>query len=150
MAHPYSVPSGIRLNDCIFSEPVALAGWIPHQFAGISAIFVRDPSWAPKPFRPLCFNEFGNNAPPSAWLDNYDVVLRAAQGKELLISVCAIPFSTTAQRRVVRDELIWAYNPICQADAQHTRSASEPQPLPEPAIAQRHPIGFVPDCKATG
>jgi hypothetical protein len=103
---------------------------------------VRDPNWAPKPFRPLCFNEFGNNAPPSAWTDNYGDVLRAAQGKELLVSVCPIPFSTTAQRRAVRDELIWAYNPICQT--------SQAQPLREPAKAPRRPIGFMPDCEAAG
>jgi hypothetical protein len=142
MATLHSVPSGIRLNDCIFSEPVALVGWTPPQFAGISAIFVRDPNWAPKPFRPLCFNEFGNNAPPSAWMDNYGDILRAAQGKELLVSVCPIPFSTTAQRRAVRDELIWAYNPLCQT--------SQAQPLREPAKAPRRPIGFIPDCEAAG
>jgi hypothetical protein len=152
MFQPYSTPSGIRLNDCLFSEPVALAGWTPPQFAGISAVFVRDPNWAPKPFQPLCFSEFGNNAPHSAWLDNYDELLRAAQGRELLVAVCPIPFSTTAQRRAVRDELISAYNPVCQSPT-HSRPAVQPsqaQPLREPARTQRRPIGFMPDCKPAG
>jgi hypothetical protein len=149
----------IRLNDCLFSEPVQLEGWAPPRHAGLFAIFINDPHWAPQPYQPLCVGEFGNNAPLSALLGNYDELLAAANGKKLLISVCSMPFSTTAQRVAVRDELASAYNPVCQPEkhadrnrivspniAQHLR---ETEPVREKELLQEKPrrrIGFMPDC----
>jgi hypothetical protein len=165
----YLPVAGIRLNDCLFTEPMPLVGWNPPQFAGISAIFVHDPNWAPKPFQPLYFGEYGNNAPLSAWLTNYHELLHAAQGKELLVSVCPMPFSTTTQRRSVRDELIWAYNPISQpvhmrlpasqaprhsTETERQRHENEAQlaaMLADTNAAQRKSarrrIGFMPECE---
>jgi hypothetical protein len=150
----------IRLNDCLFSEPVHFAGFTLPRHAGLFAVFINDPHWAPKPFQPLCLGEFGNNAPVSALLGNYDELLAAANGKTLLISVCPMPFSTTAQRAAIRDELAWAYNPVCQAEKSldRNRVASpniaqhllENEPRREKELLQEKPprrrIGFMPDC----
>jgi hypothetical protein len=151
----YPATSGIRLNDCLFSEPIPLVGWTAPQFAGISAIFIYDPNWAPRPFQPLYFGEFGNNAPLSAWLVNYQELLNAARGKELCVSICPMPFSTTAQRRVVRDELIWAYNPICQPGHMRIPASQAPQHLTLATMAvdakpARRRIGFMPECEPAG
>jgi hypothetical protein len=155
--NPYLLASGIRLNDCLFTEPVDLPGWRPPQYAGLFAVFVHDTSWAPKPLQPLCFGEFGNNAPRIALLCNYNELAGAANGRKLMIAVCPMPYSTTVQRRSVRDELIWAYNPACQGEG-HTLSpganAFKPyEALPSPTQPQgeqqrepRRRIGFMPDC----
>jgi len=123
-------------------------GWTSPQFAGLSAILVRDPNWAPKPYQPLYFAEFGNNAPLSAWLNNYGELLTAARGKELLIAVCPMPFLTTAQRRALRDELIWAYNPICQTGpSHHQHEVQVAQLLNDHPPKPRRRIGFMPECE---
>jgi hypothetical protein len=111
-----SIVPGIRFNDCMFSEPIAVAGWIPPRWAGLFAILVNDPNWAPKALRPLYFGEFGNNSPLAALGLDYPHLLAAAQGKTLLVAVLPMPFSTTAQRRDLRNELVGAYNPECQHD----------------------------------
>jgi len=115
------MPTGIRFNDAMFSDPVQLAGWMPPKFAGLFGILLEDPNWAPKHFQPLYFGEFGNNASVAALVD-FGRLLTAANGRTLLIAILPMPFSTTAQRRTLRDELIWAYNPVCQTD----RNAAPP------------------------
>lgn len=156
--NPYLSASGIRLNDCLFTEPVDFAGWRPPQYAGLFAVFVHDASWAPKPLRPLCFGEFGNNAPRAALLGNYNELLAAANGRKLVIAVCPMPYSTTSQRWAIRDELIWAYNPACQAEGQRLspgaiafkpqETVQLPEPRVEPEKEPRRRIGFMPDCEA--
>lgn len=154
--NPYLSPSGIRLNDCFFSDPVSFTGWTPPHYAGLFAVFVHDTDWAPKPFRPLCFGEFGNNAPLAALMKHYGEWRAAGSGRNLLISVCPIPYSTSAQRMALRNELISAYNPVCQGgsaferhddhNAQLIASLSESQP----GDRQRQPrrrIGFMPECE---
>jgi len=112
----HSDSPGIRFNNCWFSEPVSLAAWDSPKYAGLFVLLVRDPNWAPKPFQPLYFGEFGNNTPLPALLRDYPLVMAAAKGRALYISVLAIPFSTTAQRLELCNELIWAYNPECRTD----------------------------------
>jgi hypothetical protein len=83
-----------------------------------------------------CFGEFGNNAPRTALLGNYNELVGAANGRKLTVAVYPMPYSTTAQRRAVRDELVWAYNPARQ------------ESVPATAEVQREPrrrIGFMPD-----
>jgi hypothetical protein len=95
--------------------------------------------------RPLCFGEFGNTVSRRSLLANYGQLVAAANGKSLLIAVCPMPYSTTAQRRGVRDELIWAYNPSCQDEA--LQSPAEPalaqSAKAEPTRSPRHRIGFI-------
>jgi hypothetical protein len=143
--NPYLSASGIRLNDCLFTEPVDLAGWRPPQYAGILAVFVHDSSWAPRPLKPLCFGEFGNNVSRGALLANYGQLLAAANGKSLLVAVCPMPYSTTTQRWAVRDELVWAYNPSYQAEGQQRHEAM--QASAEPREEPRRRIGFMPECE---
>ncbi len=112
---PNAALSGIRFNDCMFSEPVAVSRWTQPKYAGLFAVLVSDPDWAPKSFRPLHFGEFGNNAPLAALPLDYPRLLATAQGRTLYVAVLPLPFSTTAQRRELRNELLWAYNPECQA-----------------------------------
>ena len=106
------VPQGIRLNDCLFSEPTRLADWKVPKYAGLFVILVKDANWAPKPYQPLYFGEFGNNTPSAPV--NHALLPRGASEGTLFISVLPMPFSTTAQRWVLLNELGWAYNPPWQ------------------------------------
>ena len=106
----YMAAAGIRFNDFVFSEPRPLVETALPKCAGILAILVRDPNWAPKPFQPLCFREFGNNSP-----QNLFAYQPMRWGRtELFVSVLPMPFSSTAQRCEVRNQLVWAYNPVLQ------------------------------------
>jgi hypothetical protein len=132
----YLLAPGIRFNDCVFSEPSRLDGWTPPQCAGLFGIFVADPNWAPKPFQPLYFGEFGNNASASALLADCRSLLSASRGKTLMVSVLPMPFSTTSQRCALRSELIWAYNPPCQAAGAETPRADLARKLED--LEKRH------------
>ncbi|HLI84036.1 MAG TPA: hypothetical protein VKV17_08975 [Bryobacteraceae bacterium] len=101
---------GIRFNDCVFSEPAPLAQWSPPRCACLYTILVADPNWAPKPYQPLYFGEFGNNA-AGQLLEKAREFAASLPGKDLFVAVLPIPFSTTAQRWMLRNELVWAYNP---------------------------------------
>ena len=106
----YLFAAGIRFNDHMFSEPRRLAEWVPPKCAGICVILAGDPNWAPKPLQPLCFCEFGNNA-------DLRRLARMPNMEALFVSGLAMPFSTSAQRSEVRNQLVWAYNPVWQASA---------------------------------
>jgi hypothetical protein len=112
----YLPASGIRFNDCLFSEPTRLSSWTQPKCACLFVVLVNDMNWAPRPMQPLCFGEFGNNSPVDALLRDYNRLLAAAGGKTLMVSVFLMPFSTTTQRWALRNELVWAYNPPCQTD----------------------------------
>ena len=110
---PFFLTPGLRFNDCVFSEPEPFTVWIPPGCGGLIAVLARDPAWAPKPFRPLFFGEFGNDAHRAQELRRW---VHGAQ-HEYYIAVLPLPFSTSAQRRALRDELAAAYNPVCQPAA---------------------------------
>ena len=57
------VPPGIRFNDCLFSEPTRVPELNVPKYAGLFVLLVEDANWAPKPYQPLYFGEFGNNTP---------------------------------------------------------------------------------------
>jgi hypothetical protein len=117
----YLLP-GVRFNDCVFSEPVRLADWTPPTCGGIVVILAHDLNWAPKAFRPLYFTEFGNNS-------GHRLTVPSVRDP-LFVAVLELPYSTTAQRHALRDELIAAYNPACQSTA---------------PVKPRNPIGFAPE-----
>lgn len=162
----YLFSTGVRFNDCIFSEPVRLAEWIAPGSAGILAILARDGNWAPRPFQPLYFSEFGNDARHSPESRG---VPAGPLGAQLYVAVLLMPFSTAQQRTALRNELVSAYNPICQSsrtpstaelahrveelEARHNEQHAqiltlltslyrffEPQP-----VGPRRPIGFLPE-----
>ena len=160
---------GIRFNDCLFTEPTQLASWVPPKYAGLFVILVSDPNWAPKPFQPLYFGEFGNNTQRSLSPADQMRLVTGAGTQALFVSVFAMPFSTTTQRLSVRDQLIGAYNPLSQAEEssfgtnslrrkmdelerRHEEQTTDLHLLlatvnklfePEPP---RRRIGFLPDC----
>jgi hypothetical protein len=105
---------GIRFNDCLFTEPKPLGGWVPPRCAGIFVILMKDGNWAPKPYQALVFGEFGNNAREILSQRDRLRLAEASRAEALLISVLVMPFSTTTQRAAVCNQLIWAYNPVCQ------------------------------------
>ena len=107
------VPSGIRFNDCLFTEPTHLADWKIPKYAGLFVILAKDPNWAPQPYQPLYFGEFGNNTPEVPV--HYALLPRGEGDATLFISVLPMLFSTTAQRWALRNELLWAYNAAWQA-----------------------------------
>jgi hypothetical protein len=133
---PYPLQPGIRFNDCIFTEPTRLDGWTPPKCAGLFGIFVADANWAPKPYQPLYFGEFGNNASAQALLGECRSMFSGMGGRTLMVAVFPLPFSTTSQRHALRSELIHAYNPVCQGD--------EGKETPK----RRQPIGFVVPAEA--
>jgi hypothetical protein len=120
----YLLPAGIRFNDHMFSEPKRLVEWVPPKCAGICVILAEDPNWAPKPLQPLCFCEFGNNA-------DLRRLARMPNMEALFVSALAMPFSTSAQRSEVRNQLVWAYNPVWQASAGSVLQSELSQKLEE-------------------
>lgn len=136
MTHPaHQVGSGIRFNDCIFSEPVSFANWVPPGCPGLFAILTFDPNWAPRPVRPLYFGEFGNNTPAHTLFHQCSRMFSGENGKYLLICVLPMPFTTTTQRCSLRDELVSAYHPMCQS-ASYTPSNDLAQKVDE--LERRH------------
>jgi hypothetical protein len=106
----YVVPPGVRFNDSLFTEPAPLGIWRPTGCAGILAILAPNSQWGPRPFQPLYFGEFGNDALRG-------VNLRAnIQRDDLLMSVLPLPYSTAAQRRALCNDLITSHNPLWQAN----------------------------------
>src|SRR5438034_11811399 len=108
------VPPGIRFNDCLFTEPTRLADWNAPQYAGLFVILAKDPNWAPKPYQPLYFGEFGNNTPEALLPGKHTPFPGIESDTTLFISVLPMPFSTTAQRWALRNELLWSYHPPWQ------------------------------------
>jgi len=45
------------------------------------------------------------------------------RGSDLFIATLPMPFSTTSQRWALRNELLWAYNPMCQGPTPKTPPA---------------------------
>ena len=146
------VASGMRFNDSVFSEPIRLAEWTPPRCAGLFAILIVDSNWAPKPFQPLYFGEFGNNAPRQELLHQQGGILARFPAKDIWVATFPMPFSTLQQRWALRNELVWAYNPISQLDEAKAPPA-ELTPRIRPAAAEpglevmperRRRIGFLP------
>ena len=75
-------------------------------------ILAKDANWAPHPYQPLYFGEFGNNTPEAP--AHYAFLPRGDADATLFVSVLPMPFSTTAQRSVLRNELLCAYNSAWQ------------------------------------
>jgi len=159
------VGPGIRFNDFLFSEPVPLSAWTPPKFAGLFVVLAGDNNWAPRPFQPLYFGEFGNNGLCPAAVGSS----RVAVPEALFISILPLPFSSSAQRLDARNELVWAYNPVYQPAAmplpnelarklaelekRHEEQSTQFRLLlaslnrffePQPEPAHRRPIGFRP------
>jgi hypothetical protein len=76
-------------------------------------ILAKDANWAPRPYQPLYFGEFGNNTPETLLPVNY--AMPGGEGDALCISVLPMPFSTTAQRWELCNELLYGYNTAWQA-----------------------------------
>ena len=152
------VSPGIRFNDCLFGEPVRLAEWLIPKCAALFAILVHDPEWSPKPFQPLYFGELGNNSAQAFRPNDFATLLSAANGRELLVSILPMPYSTTAERLSLLGELVTAYNPLAQPQGSKHTAADvsrkldelllllaginrlfEPQPEP-----RRRDFGFLP------
>jgi len=106
------VPPGIRFDDYVFAEAQHISQWALAQCAGLFVILVRNASWAPKPFEPLYFGEFGNNS-QAPLLEVFRMANWAA-APDLFVATLLVPFSTTVQRQALRDVLIRAYNPVWQ------------------------------------
>ena len=156
------VPPGIRFNDYHFTEPTRLTDLTVPKYAGLFAVLVKDTNWAPKPYQPLYFGEFGNNTPEVLLPRNYG--FRGEHDAELFVSLLPMPFTTIAQRWALRNELLRAYNPAWQAKEIRSAAISLPNQLgvvderqypqeaaqilqlfePQPEREPRRRIGFVP------
>jgi hypothetical protein len=121
----YLSTTGIRFNDSVFSEPTRLAEWVPPRFAGLFAVVVYDAHWAPRAFQPLFFGELANNTGRPLRYSDCARLVASAGSRTLLVSVLPMPFSTTAQRLVLRQELICAYNPACQIGGENTAASGD-------------------------
>jgi hypothetical protein len=130
------VASGIRFNDCIFSEPVGFANWMPPGCPGLYAVLTFDPNWAPRPLRPVYFGEFGNNTPLQTVHHECRGLLSTESVKNLFVCMVPMPFTTTLQRCTLRDELIAGYNPACQNANRPVSSSDLAQKLDD--LERRH------------
>lgn len=139
----FSLTPGIRFNDCMFSEPAPLEGWIPPQFAGLYAVLSADPNWAPKAFRPLYFGEFGNTTPAAAFFRDCPALLHGAAERSVFIALMPMPFSTTSQRWAVCHELVRAYHPRYQTEVE----LAGHQVAFEGKAPPRRRIGFMPQTE---
>jgi hypothetical protein len=140
--------------------------WVPPMCPGLFVILCKDVQWSPKPYQPLYFGEFGNNEQPALTLNGW--LPTASRVEALFVATLPLPFSTTAQRCTLQNELVQAYNPLSQAEwartstrelarkldaievRQHEQNMQivallhqlnrlfEPQPVPP-----RRPIGFL-------
>jgi len=128
--------SGIRFNDCFFSEPTRFANWTPPGCPSLYVVLITDANWAPLPFQPLYFGEFGNNTSIAAVQKQIATLLPAPPREALFIAVLPLPFSTTGQRWMLRNELIWAYNPPCQVEMAQSEPAELVAKLEE--LERRH------------
>src|SRR5262249_22512517 len=124
---------GIRFNDYVFSEPLSLAAWRPPKCAGVFVVLAKDPNWSPKPFQPLYFGEFGNNA---SQVEAQDWTT-AGGAASLLIATLVLPYSTTAQRWSIQNELVWAYNPAWQTSGARTTTRELVRKIDELEMRQR-------------
>ena len=162
---------GIRFNDCVFSEPVALSEWKPPRCAGLYVILVRDAEWAPKPYRPVCFGEFGNNTQTEAVIQECRKRLPPAERDSAFLALLALPFTSAVQRWALCHELVGGYHPSGQAartvpaglvqrldelerknqeqlaQLQYLRASADQFVRPP---ARRRRIGFLPDFEPAG
>src|SRR5262249_49180767 len=100
---------GIRFNDCVFAEPTRLAEWMPPSCGGLFVILANDVRWARNPFQPIYFGDFGNDEQQTLILNSWLPSSREANA--LFVATLALPFSTSAQRCALRNQLVQAYNP---------------------------------------
>jgi hypothetical protein len=125
------VAQGIRFNDYVFAEPKPLGEWERPRYAGILVILAKDANWAPKPFQALFFGEFGNNSREVLLPTGQMRLAGAAPAEGLWVSVLPVPFSTTAQRMEILQQLVWAYNPVWQAKGSPTEPGELARKLDE-------------------
>jgi len=127
---------GIRFDDCFFSEPRRLAEWRTPRYPGIFAVVACDPSWAPRPFRVLCFGQFGNDsANPLEWC-GYGWMTTEENRNGLYVAVLPMPFSTSSQRATLVRGLVAGYHPAYQR---------EMPPREAESASRRRRIGFLPE-----
>ena len=134
--NPLQVYPGIRFNDFFFSEPTHLSSWVAPRCGGVFVILAGDPNWAPKPYQALFFGEFGNNAREILLPHDQVRLVNASKAEHLLVSVLPMPFSTTAQRAAVCQQLAQAYNPLCQTNGTGPASSELARKLEE--LEKRH------------
>src|SRR5262245_48106060 len=103
---------GIRFGDHTFTEPFPLTPWSALQARGVYVVLVPDPTWGPRQFQPLLFEEFHSSA--SLSLENYLRCLKAAAGKQLYISILT---PSSALSSMVKHELVEQYDPICNRES---------------------------------
>ncbi|HEY2016373.1 MAG TPA: hypothetical protein VGH38_22870 [Bryobacteraceae bacterium] len=123
--HSQLIASGIRFNDCFFTEPVRLSDWTPPKFPGLFVILACDSNWAPRSFQPLFFGEFGNNSPYALKECEVAGLPGMTARRNLFVSMLAMPFSTGGQRTALRGELVSSYHPALQG----TAAGSAPEEL---------------------
>jgi len=108
------LPPGVRFDDYVFTEAQHITQWVHPRCGGVLVVLARNAHWAPKPFEPLYFEEFGNSSPQ---LDPHVPGMgprHPAASADIFIAVLPMPFSTASERCSVRDHLIRAYNPAWQ------------------------------------
>ncbi len=110
--------AGIRFGGQIFTEPALLPQTGASRLLdlpGLYVVLVHDPTWRPRPFRPLYFGESQGVWTRATWAHEKCVDWRQAAGlmTPLYRSVCLLPGWTVSQRRSAESALIAAYGPPC-------------------------------------
>lgn len=109
--------AGLRFLDRYFTEPTAFAdSWLPSS-AGVYAILVSDPSWQPRPYRPIYFGEAGDLAGRVVVShEKYEEWRRAAGDAERLYVAYHLMSGGDAERTALAEGLIKEYRPECIAE----------------------------------
>jgi len=110
--------AGIRFGGYWFSEPEAVRSAPVRRLldhAGLYVILAYDPSWRPRPFRPLYFGESqGIRSRASASHENYrSWSAQAGLLSPIYRAFCPLPGWTQGQRLRAESSLITQYGPPC-------------------------------------
>jgi hypothetical protein len=128
MVSQLSTPrTGLRFLDLYFTEPVQLAdGWLPSA-AGAYAVLVSDPSWQPRPYRPIYFGEAGDLAGMvAASQGKYEEWRRAAAASDQLYVAYHLMSGSEAERTALAEGLIREYRPAGNGEVRDL-SGNDPQ-----------------------
>ena len=123
--------TGLRFRNRYFTEPMAFgSGWLPSS-AGVYAIVVSDPSWQPRPYRPIYFGEAEDLAGRlTASQERLEEWRRAADAAGPLYVAYHLMSGSEADRAAFKESLIQEYRP----EGNETPSDS-------PGSAERAPQG---------
>jgi hypothetical protein len=120
--------TGLRFLNQYFTEPMAVGGWLPCS-AGVYAILVSDPSWRPRPYRPIYFGEAEDLAGRlTASQERLEEWRRTAGDAGTLYVTYHLTSGSEADRTALKGGLIREYRPETNTPAGDSPGNAERAP----------------------